>query len=344
MGAVTKTSIEGNREDLKAFREGLGASLRKSLPLALLLCLPFTVNCRRDVTAAASEPPPIEIRATVQPAQAMTVIAQIDGQVSSIAVREGSTVTAGSEILQLANPSVERDAAYARAQREWVDARSRRSGRVPAPAAGQPRGNMEISARILELKRQRLEKMKALRNTRDITARDLEHAEVEYLAALRDYNNERRAISGVPAAAVPGESPELLRIEREKIAAEEKFALQRRSLLRVTTPIGGIVTRIHAVPGQPVFPRDPIADISDVTTMHVRGNVAPELLRFLRPGQRVDVKILSVPPRTFADEIEYVIPVQAGGARTATVVAAIPNPDGSIQPNTEALITLRSPR
>jgi len=301
------------------------------------------VHCRQDEIRANSEPPPIEIKATVQPAQSMTITAQIDGKVESIAVREGTRISAEGPILQLTNAAVERDAASVRAQLEWIETRLRRGGR-PAPAApARPRDSLEITARILEVKKQRFEKMKQLRTTNDITARELEHAEVEYLAALRDFNNERRVFAGgAPASA---DDRELLRIERRKAIAEERFATQRQSLLRVTSPISGTVTRLHVTEGQVVFPRDPIADVSDVATLHVRGSIAPELLRYVRPGMRVDVKVFSVPPRTFADEIEYIIPVQAGSeSRSATVVATIPNPDGSLQPNTEALITLRSLR
>ena len=114
----------------------------------------------------------------------------------------------------------------------------------------------------------------------------------------------------------------------------------------VASPMSGIVTRLYVAPGQAVFPRDPIADVSDVSTLLVRGDVAPELVRYLRPGMRVDVKVFSVPPRSFADEIDYVVPVQraGSGSREATVVVSIPNPDGSLQPNTQALITLRALR
>jgi multidrug efflux pump subunit AcrA (membrane-fusion protein) len=112
--------------------------------------------------------------------------------------------------------------------------------------------------------------------------------------------------------------------------------------LQITSPIAGNVTRVYVKPGQAVFPRDPIADVADLSTLHVQGDVAPELLRFIRPGTRVDVKILSVPPRTFADEIDYVVPVPAGSqSRNAAVVVTLPNPDRALQPNTEALITLR---
>ena len=273
----------------------------------------------------------------------MVVTAQVDGQVQDIAVREGATITAEAPIVQLTNPAVERDAAVATAQLEYIDARLRRGGRPRTAAPAQTRDTIAITAKILQLKQQRFEKMKDLRATRDITARELEHAEVEYLAALRDYNHERRVFAG---GAAVGDDSELLRIEREKQAADQKFASYRQSLLRITSPIAGIVTRVHVAEKQSVYPRDPIAEISNVSTLHVRGNVAPELLRYVRPGMRVDVKIFGVPARTFADEIEYVIPVQGAQSesRAATVVVAIPNPDGSLQPNTEALITLRPTR
>jgi len=314
------------------------------LAFALMLLTTLPIGCRQDEVRANADPPPIEIKAVVQPARSMLITAQIDGQVRTITVREGTKIEAGQELVQLTNPTVERDAESARIQLEWIDARQKRSGRPSGPGPVQPRDGLEIATRILALRKVRFEKMQQLRKTNDITARDLEQAEIEYLAAQRDYNNERRAAVMAPAA--PRDDRTLLRIEREKAIADGRFAADRRSLLRIVSPMSGIVTRVHVSPGQAVFPRDSIADVSDVAHLHVRGDVAPELLRYLRPGMPVDVKVFSVPPRAFSDEIEYVIPMQGAGSesRAATVVVTIPNPDGSLQPNTQALITLRSLR
>jgi multidrug efflux pump subunit AcrA (membrane-fusion protein) len=298
------------------------------------------MRCRQDETRADSQPPPIEIKAIVQPAKAIAIAAQIDGQVRTVSVREGAVVEAGAPLVELSNPLVERDAAAAHAQVAWIDARLQR-GPAPAPRApSTPRNTLDITARILKVRKERYEKMKQLRATNDITARELEQAEVEYLAALREYDQLRAA------PVVPGstEDKQLLRIERDKAAAEDKFASERRTQLQITSPFAGTVTRVSVVPGQAVFPRDPIVEVADVSSIQVRGNVAPELLRFLRAGMHVDVKVFSVPPRTFADEIDFVIPTQSGESRSATVVVTIPNPDHSVQPNTEALITLRSAR
>jgi multidrug resistance efflux pump len=329
------------RRDVKESTDRMDAPANRRIVLFLLAVLAaFLLRCRQSETRA-EEPPPIEIKATVHPARSATITAQIDGQVQTIDVREGDAVTANGRIVELTNAVVERDAAVARAQLAWIETRLRRGGRAPVRVAARPRDNVDITARILEVKQQRLEKMKQLRKTNDITAREVEQAEVEYLAALRDYNQERRGSIG-PSPAT--DDMELLRIEHDKTAAEEQFATQRHALLQITSPIAGTVTRVSVTQGQAVFPRDPIAEVSDVATLHVTGNVAPELLRYIHAGMPVQVKIFSVPPRTFADEIDYVVPVQGSGSdsRTAMVVVSIPNPDRSVQPNTDALITLRT--
>jgi len=82
--------------------------------------------------------------------------------------------------------------------------------------------------------------------------------------------------------------------------------------------------------------------VSDVANVNVTGSVAPELLRYIKPGMPVQVKIFSVPPRTFADSIDAILPAQTD-SRTATVVVSLPNPDRSLQSNTDAVITLRTP-
>jgi multidrug efflux pump subunit AcrA (membrane-fusion protein) len=306
---------------------------------ALMLPALFLVGCRRSETRA-DDPPPIEIKAMVHPAQSAAVAAQIDGQVTSIHVAVGTAVAAGTPIAALSNATVERDAAVAHANLAWIETRLRRGGKAPVVAAPrQSRSNLEITSRILQIKKERLDKLRQLRKTSDVTTQEVEQAEAEYLFALRDYNQMR---SGGPSVAAAGDDTQLLRIERDKAAAEDKFAAQRRGLLQVTSPIAGTVTRLAVTQGQAVFPRDVIAEVSDVATLHVTGGVAPELLRYIKPGMPVQVKIFSVPPRTFADEIDSIIPA-APDSRTATVVVSIPNPDRSLQSNIDAVISLRTP-
>lgn len=310
---------------------------------ALLLAAVVFPRCGGQDPRASTELPPIEIRATLRPARFVTVTAGIDGTVASVRARQGMPIAENGILAELANPAVERDAGVADAQLQWIDLRLRRGRRAPSEGPAGGSNGMEITARILALRKDRLDKMKALRRSGDVTARELEHAEVDYLAALRDFNNERRVLPGSPAAP---DDTSLLRIEREKAAAEQRFAAQRKALLEVTSPISGTVVRLYVAKGQSIVPRDQIADVADLAVFHVLGEFDPSLLRYVRPGARVDVKVLSVPARTFSEEIDHIIPIQGSGpeARRPTAVVSIPNPDGSLQPNTEALITLRSRR
>jgi multidrug resistance efflux pump len=309
---------------------------------AIVLSTLLAAGCAQDESREGTAPPPIELRGSVRPVRSSTITAQVDGVVESVAVTDGGSVSVNGSIVQLSNPAIERDAEVARAQLALIDARLRRSGRPLTTPRAAPSESLEITAQILELRKARLDKMKALRGTNDVTAGDLQQAEVEYLAALRDYRNERR----LPAGEAFIDDREVLQIERQKIVADQKFAVHRQSLLSIRSPFAGVVTRLLVTAGQPVYPRDPIADVADLSTLQVRAGIAADLLRFVRPGMRVDVKVLSTPVRTFADEIDAIIPASqaaAGGeAALPTVVITIPNPDFSLQANTEAIVTLRS--
>ena len=308
----------------------------------LTLSTLLAAGCGKDEAREGTAPPPIELRGSVQPLRSSTITAQVDGVVSSVGVTDGGSVATDGSIVQLTNPSIERDAEVARAQLALIDARLRRSGRPVSRPRAAPSESLEITAQILELRKARLDKIKALRATNDVTAGDLQQAEVEYLAALRDYRNERR----VPAGEAFVDDREVLQIERQKIMADQKFAAHRQSLLAIRSPFAGTVTRLYVAAGQPVYPRDAIADVADLSTLQVRAGIAADLLRFVKPGMRVDVKVMSTPVRTFADEIDAIVPASqaAAGAEPGlpTVVITIPNPDFSLQPNTEAIVTLRS--
>ena len=102
-------------------------------------------------------------------------------------------------------------------------------------------------------------------------------------------------------------------------------------------PIDGVATEVRARPGETVFTRDPIAEIANTTTVEVRAPIAPELMRYVRTGMPVEVKIFTVPPRRFTVPVRNVI----RGAGGATLVVELPNPDGVLQSGQNAVITVR---
>lgn len=311
------------------------SSLRSFAGCAFLLL--FAASCRNDdVPAAASEPPQIEMKGVLEATQSLTVAAQVEGAVAEIAVREGDLVAAGAPLLSMSNPAVERELEIARAELALAAARAQRST-LGAPA---PDGkNRAVLERVVALRRQRLERYRALRATRDVSQQELDQVETEYLAAVRD-------LSADGGGSVQAPDGRVVDIEADRARAEQRYAAGRLAQLRVATPISGSVSRVHVVKGQAVFPRDPLVEITDTSSVRARGEVAPELVRYVRPGTRVEVKVFSVPPKTFVADIDRVMTVQdpAGGGRGAAVYATIANPDGALQPNTPISMTVRTVR
>jgi multidrug resistance efflux pump len=303
-----------------------------------LLCV-FTsalaVQCSEKPGAAAAETPQLEVRATVAPAQTALAIASIDGRIATLLVQEGSVVQAGTPIATLTNAGIDRDIAYAKAQVAVAEQRLRDARRPIAQTLilGDSGARERASAEILKNAEARRDRYRQLFATHDISKQELEDAESGYAAALRDWLVERERASQKVIQTDTG----ILQLELERAKAEFAFASERRSLLDVKAPIAGVVTRVAARPGESIFPRDPIVQISNTTKMEVRGVIAPELTRYVRVGMPVETKIFTVPPRRFTVPIKNVLPGSGG----ATLVVEVPNPDGVVQEGQTALVTVK---
>jgi multidrug resistance efflux pump len=305
---------------------------------ALLLCLALAfaaAGCDDEHDAAAAAPPAIEVRAAVAPAQTAAAIASIDGRLATLAVKEGSMVQPGQIIATLTNPAIDRDLAYARAQVAVAEQRLRDARRPIATSLilGDSGARERASQEILKNREAKRDRYRQLYATHDISKEELENAENEYAAALRDWLSEHERGS----MKVVQTDTSVLQLELEKAKAEERFVADRKSLLNVTAPIGGMVTRVPVQPGESVFTRDTVADIANNANVQVRGDIAPELVRYVRAGRQVEVKIFTVPPRRFMVPVRNVVPGNGG----ATMIVDVPNPDGVLQVGQQALITVK---
>lgn len=303
--------------------------LKTTLALAALLLL--TARCDDQHDAIAAGVPELELRGEIAHADTAAAIAPVDGRVASIAVREGSVVQAGSIIATLKNAAIDRDAAFARAQVAVAEQRLREATRTKRPVADGARE--KAAASILANREAKRDRYRGLFKTHDISKQELEDAENEYNSALRDWLAEREHATVSAVRTDTG----LLQLELEKARTEEALAADRRSLLTVVAPIAGTVTRVNARAGESVFPRDTIAEITDNTKAQVRAAIAPELMRYVRVGMPLQVKVFTVPPRRFTAPVRAVVPAASG----ATLLIDLPNPDGVLQPGQQAAITVK---
>jgi multidrug resistance efflux pump len=292
-------------------------------------------HCGEKPGAAAAETPQLEVRAVVAAPQTAIAISTIDGRIATLLVQEGQLVQTGAAIATLTNASVDRDIAYAKAQVAVAQQRLRDARRpvIKTILPGDNGARERASAQILRNATARRDRYRQLYATHDVSQQELEDAETAYAAALRDSLNERERASQRVMQTDTG----LLQLELERAQAELAYASDRRALLEVKAPMSGIVTRVAARPGQNIFPRDPIVEIANTTTVEVRGTIASELTRYVRVGLPVETKVFTVPPRRFTVPVKNVLPGNGG----ATLVVELPNPDGVLQEGQTAVVTVK---
>jgi multidrug resistance efflux pump len=320
--------LQPGLQEIRRFGEEVNARIGLAIVASIV---PVLIGCGDDREAAATDTPQLEVKATIDKPQTAVITAPSDGRIATVHAREGAAVKAGDVVVTLVNPAVERDLAYARAQLALAEHRLR-AAMTPKAAAVV---DSEATEALVRSRKGRLDRYRQLYATHDIAAQDLENAEAEYIAATRELAAERAA-SVSPASTT---DPSLLRLEVERAKAEVAVVSDREKQLVVKAPIAGVVVRQTVSEGDAVYPRDPLLEIANSTTLDVRGSVAPELMRYVRAGMPVGVKVFTVPPRRFTANIRSVVPpTDASGA---TIVVPVPNPDGVLQPGTAATITVR---
>jgi multidrug resistance efflux pump len=294
--------------------------------------------CRDDVPDAAAATPRIELKAAVAPFDSVTVFAPIEGRVAEVRVTEGAAVNPGALLVTLTNPTVARDLVYARSAVATAEERMGSRGAAPRPRAVPSDTERErVVAELVRTRQQRLDRMRRLLANGDVAKQDVENAEAELAMARRELAAEQQRF--VDVAAAPTTSTAMLQIEADRARADLTFAEHRQSLLTIAAPAAGTIARLRVAPGRDVYARDPIADIVDARSASVQASIAPELLNFVRVGQQVDVRLMTIPARRFREPIARVI--QPGSESGAAIIVNIPNPDRMLQPGTPAMLTIQ---
>lgn len=284
--------------------------------LSAVCCL--LSSCANSPETRELAPRSVEIRGELAASRSATLAAPFDATIKRVAVRERQAVQAGDVLVELANHEAEHNLAVARAQREWAQ---RKQSANPAAA--------EASA-IAERKKAKRDRYRELYKTRDVTLQELEDAENDYSAARRD-------LAGMRSTPTSD-------IEIERAMADEKFAEQRLQALVIRAPLAGVVTKLDAVEGRDAGARETLAEITAMSNLEARAEVDPDLLRVIRPGMNVEVRIMTVPPKVILDKVAYVVPFRSGqqGERRASVVVNIANNDASLQPGTPVMMTIKT--
>jgi HlyD family secretion protein len=265
--------------------------------------------------------------------------AEMEGEVSSLDVREGETVRPGQRLLALGQRQSESDLQQARAELAEAQEALRllRQGGT--------------AAQIAELRAQ----ADAARREREIASKQVQENErlVERGAVARvELELSRQRLAKAESELKLAEEKLARRYDPEEITRAEARVEAARAALGVaefqlraavaSSPLAGTVYSVPVRPGDHVNRGDVLARVGDVSRIRVRVFVDEPDLGRVAAGQKVLVTWDGLPGREWTGTVEQLpSEVEELGSRTVGEVACtVDNPSGELLPNTNVNVEI----
>lgn len=233
----------------------------------------------------------------IEPLQQATLASTVVGRIQRVLVKEGDTVKAGQVLIELEQ------------ELETLEMERRR-------LVAESKAEIEIARErtaLLEKEWQALTKLREA--TRSVSQEELDKKQIEFKLAR--------------AEAAQLEVREQIEVLEHKIAQTQ---LDRR-LIRA--PNDGVITRVHAQPGEISEVRQPLVAIVNASSCYFVANVEPAVAARLRTGGAARIKIDPAgggSPVEANGTVDSMSPVVDSASGLRRVKILLPNRDGRITP------------
>jgi len=159
------------------------------------------------------------------------------------------------------------------------------------------------------------------------------------LGEIEVYPGRRVVIS----SRVPGRALEVYikndhRIEEGQAAilVESRQPGNPPPTIPLTSPISGLVSKTHIVPGEPIDPEKVLAEVLDLSEVYAIARVPQHLAGQLKQGQTAHISVSAVPGRTFDAALEHLGAVADASSDTVEAAFHVNNPDFALRPGMRA--------
>lgn len=235
---------------------------------------------------------------------------QVDGKVLRVAAEVGDRVAAGALLATMHSPLVHD--AWADYRRALAERRRTEAELAYAVAAAARAGRLLAAgaASLQEVQRAEADRLAAEQGL-DMARTDLRRAE----EVLEHY--------GITSGDDPtGESGEVI---------------------PVTSPIAGAVLERACSAGGAVTTGTPLFVVSDLAQLWVRADLQETMLRLLRVGSPVRIRVAAYPEETFPATIVFVADTLDPVTRRVGVRCVVDNADGRLRPEMFATVVISAP-
>ena len=244
----------------------------------------------------------------VEPLTKVEISARVSARILKLPFREGEQVFCAKDDTE---PSllIELDASDIQAQLE--SAQKSQAGLVAQIEVEKQRiAGLEASLKgtktALDDAQRELERQRSLRETRDVSKRELEQAERTYHEAQSRYDAEQASLKASRLG---------LKVSHFNVEAADADIKQIRENLAYTTiysPINGIVTKLNvdvgeiAVTGTMNNPGTVLLEVANLSRMLVVARIDESNIRDVMPGQPVAVRLVAYPDQVFKGKVQSV--------------------------------------
>ncbi len=158
---------------------------------------------------------------------------------------------------------------------------------------------------------------------------------------------QRLLASGVVTQAQVDGTRFQLRAAESQVAQLEATvgsARTRRSDAQIRAPISGIIGQVFVEMGDMTAPQLPICTIVQMDRVEVTIQVAERDLGLVRAGMEAEIRVASLPGKSFRASVSQISPVVDRMSRTATLRIMLDNPEHLLRPGSLADVTLEVER
>ena len=241
----------------------------------------------------------------IEPLQQATLASTVVGRIQRVLVKEGDSVKEGQVLVELEQ------------ELETLEAERRR-------LVAESKAEIEIArerAALLEKEWQATIKLRDA--THSVSQEELNKKEIDFKLAR-------------------AEAEQL--VVREQIEElEHRIAREQLERRRIRAPTDGVITRIHAQPGEICEVRQPLVMFVNASSCFLVANIEPAAAARLKSGAKVAVNI-EVPgaarAQRFDGTVDYVSSVVDPASGLRRIKVLLPNPEGHITPGLAGSLVL----
>ena len=273
-----------------------------SLPAAGVVTLPVGSPLLKQIGCAPArilDLPNDEVVAPgkieANPTRVSKIVLPVTGRIAAVLVRPGDTVARDQALLTVQSPDA--DAAISTYLSAQAATLQTRSALTTAAADAERAADLFEHDAIARKDRQAADSALAQAQAADDQAR-----------AAREQSLRRLAVLGLEAGD-----------------------FDQRVVVR--SPLAGKVLDLAAVPGE--YRTDtsvPVVTVVDLASVWVASQVPESAIRFIRPGEQVQVNLVAYPDETFIGRVARIADVVDPQTRTVKVQAELDNPVGRLRP------------